>query len=97
MAESLLDVLERLNDRIKELAARNAGLATRNAELEASNAELRREAEEAREARKRAELDVEYLAVSHKLADDPDTLIATRRHISQMIRNIDRCLEMLKE
>ena len=41
--------------------------------------------------------DCEYLEVSHKLADNPDTLVATRRRLAGLIRNIDRCLEMLKE
>ena len=39
----------------------------------------------------------EFLAVSHKLANDADDLVAARRHIAGLIRNIDRCLEILKE
>lgn len=46
--------------------------------------------------RRRTEKDVEYLTMSHRLADNPDTIIETRRHISRLIRNIDRCLEMLE-
>lgn len=97
MAESLTTLLGNLQSRISDLVAHNESLRRRNADLERENADLRVEAQEALRARKRAELDVEYLAVSHKLADNPDNLIATRRHIAQLIRNIDRCLEMLKE
>lgn len=53
--------------------------------------------QESQKERDRARLDVEFLQVSHKLADNPDTLVATRRRLARLIRNIDRCLEMLKE
>ena len=97
MAESLLTKLDRLEARIKDVIAHRDELAARNATLEAENAELRRQAAEALSSRDRALLDIEYLTMSHRLADDPDSLIATRRHIAKLIRNIDRCLEMLKE
>lgn len=97
MADSLLDTLGRLKVRIQDLTAENARLRARNTELEVLNDELMRNAEESAAGKHRAELDAKFLAVSHKLADDPDTLIVTRRHIAQLIRNIDRCLEMLKE
>lgn len=90
-------LLDRLQSHIRELIASNESLRRRNAELERENADLLQMADEAEQARHRAELDAEYLAVSHKLADNPDNLIATRRRIAQLIRNIDRCLEMLKE
>lgn len=76
---------------------RNAQLVEQNHKLEEEIADLRLEIAEARRERDRARLDAEYLTVSHRLADSPDTLIDTRRHIAKLIRNIDRCLEMLKE
>ena len=91
MAESLITTLEKLNARIKDVTAHNAALLARNRELEELNADLRRRAEESDRTRDRALLDAEYLTVSHRLAADP------RRHIAKLIRNIDRCLEMLKE
>lgn len=97
MAKTLISDLEKLNGRIKEVVAENRRLRERNAALETENADLRMLRLESDAARERAELDAEYLAVSHKLADNPDNLIKTRRRIAQLIRNIDRCLEMLKE
>ena len=76
---------------------RNARLVEQNHKLEEEIADLRLEIAEARRERDRARLDAEYLTVSPRLADSPDTLIDTRRHIAKLIRNIDRCLEMLKE
>lgn len=97
MADSLISILEKLEKKIKGLRFENESLRAENARLLSEHAELRQKAEEADTHRERAMLDAEYLAVSHKLADDPDTLVKTRRHISQLIRNIDRCLEMLKD
>lgn len=97
MADSLISTLERLEARIGDITKRNMLLEERNRGLEAQNARLVLEAEEARKERDRARLDAEYLSVSHRLASSPDTLVDTRRHIAKLIRNIDRCLEMLKE
>lgn len=97
MADTLRAALEELKMRVKALTTENRRLRDLNAKLESQNSTLKELTSEAERRRQRAELDVEFLAVSHKLADTPDTLVATRRHISQMIRNIDRCLEMLKE
>lgn len=97
MDENLLSDLDMLESRLEGLAKQLRSLEERNRELEIRNAELLRDAQEARAERDRALRDAEYLAVSHKLADSPDVLVDTRRHIAQMIRNIDRCLVMLKE
>lgn len=97
MAKSLITTLERLDSRIKEVTTLNSTLSDKNRELEKENADLRRALTEALGDRDRALLDAEYLTVSHRLANSPDTLIETRRHIAKLIRNIDRCLEMMKE
>lgn len=97
MAANLLNELENLERSLEALAGKYRKLEQRNRMLEEENANLKREASEARESRDRALKDVEFLAVSHKLADDPDTLVVARRHIAHLIRNIDRCLDMLKE
>lgn len=97
MADPLIETMRLLKSRVKDLTEENSRLRAENSELQATAATLRKRAEEADTLRSRAELDAEYLAVSHKLASDPDTLIKARRHIAQLIRNIDRCLDMLRE
>ncbi len=97
MATSLLAVMSRLQEAVTEVKAENQRLQERNRILEEENANLRRDAREAFEQRDKAMLDAEFLAVSHKLADSPDTLVAARRRISSLIRKIDRCIEMMKE
>ena len=97
MAESLMSILEKLDDRIRFLSAENAELRKLNSLLSGENEDLRRQAAETGRERDKALLDADYLSVSHKLADSPESLVSARRHISRLIRNIDRCLDMLKE
>lgn len=97
MAASLLSMLDALNGKIQGLLEKNDTLEKRSRELEEENADLRRQIAVALKERDRARLDSEFLAMSHKLADNPDTLIDTRRQFAKLIRNIDRCLNMLKE
>jgi len=97
MAQSLLSILESLEAREEELRAEMESLRQRNRELEEENAGLRSKEAEALKLRDKALLDVEYLSVSHRLAESPDTLADTRRIIAGLIRNIDRCIAMLKE
>ncbi|MDE7403132.1 MAG: hypothetical protein K2M87_06950 [Muribaculaceae bacterium] len=97
MAESLLTVLQRVQKHISELKEREAALSERCRLFEIRISDLEHELSETQKERDRARLEADYLTVSHKLADNPDTLVATRRRIAGLIRNIDRCLEMLKE
>lgn len=97
MATPLPDILDTLRIQIEARRKEYARLKERNRLLEEENADLRRLAAEAQKEREKAMLDAEFLAVSHKLADSPDTLVSARRHLARLIRNIDRCLEMLKE
>lgn len=97
MATPLPDILDTLRLQIEARRKEYARLKERNRLLEEENADLRRLAAEAQKEREKAMLDAEFLAVSHKLADSPDTLVSARHHLARLIRNIDRCLEMLKE
>ncbi|MBD5207037.1 MAG: hypothetical protein HDS79_02020 [Bacteroidales bacterium] len=97
MATSLISVIEELQSRISDLSERVESLREENRELREDVQVLRREVSDLTTERDRAKLDAEFLAVSHRLADNPDTIIETRRIISGLIRNIDRCIEMLKE
>ncbi len=97
MATPLLQILDEMAQKIDAMGAECRRLRARNAELEEEARAAREASKESQKERDRARLDVEFLQVSHKLADNPDTLVATRRRLARLIRNIDRCLEMLKE
>ncbi|MDE5790899.1 MAG: hypothetical protein K2H96_06705 [Muribaculaceae bacterium] len=97
MAPSLLSVLESMRVKIGALKESVDELRARNRMLEEENEVLRRTIEDTARERDKAKLESDFLAVSHRLAQDPDTIIDARRLIGRLIRNIDRCIEMLKE
>lgn len=97
MAPSLLSVLESMRVKIGALKESVDELRARNRMLEEENEVLRRSIEDMTRERDKAKLESDFLAVSHRLAQDPDTIIDARRLIGRLIRNIDRCIEMLKE
>lgn len=97
MASTLLTVLKQLRDKIDALNESVENLRSHTRILEEENEVLRRTIEETVLERDKARTEAEFLAVSHRLAQDPDTIIDARRLISRLIRNIDRCIEMLKE
>ncbi|MBD5196268.1 MAG: hypothetical protein K2G53_00290 [Muribaculaceae bacterium] len=97
MAESLIEILQQLKAKQELLTLEVERLRARNQELENLNLALQQNETEALKKRDEALLEVEYLKVSYKLAESPDNLVATRRLIAGLIRNIDRCIAMLKE
>lgn len=97
MAESLIEILQQLKAKQELLTFEVERLRARNQELENLNLALQQNETEALKKRDEALLEVEYLKVSYKLAESPDNLVATRRLIAGLIRNIDRCIAMLKE
>lgn len=97
MATPLQSILETLREKIAGMRRECEELRERNRLLEEENAQYRLQAEEAGKERDKALLDAEFLAVSHRLADSPDTIVTARRQLARLIRNIDRCLELLKE
>lgn len=96
MAFSLDSILPNIDEKVNRLKSINESLQRRIQELEMENENIRAELNETRKDLNKARTDVEFLTVSHKLADSPDSLIATRRRIARLIRHIDNCIAMLK-
>ncbi len=65
--------------------------------LEKENEDLRTQLSETRAELDNTKKDVEFLTMSHRLADSPDSVISARRRIARLIRTIDNCISMLKE
>lgn len=97
MAESLLQILQQLKAKQLELQAEIEALRQRIRELQEDNEELQTKTADALRAREEALMETEYLKVSYRLAESPDSLVETRRIIAGLIKNIDRCITMLKE
>ena len=97
MARPLKRVITELRAKIERLAAqRDAALAAQET-LTQEAEELRQQLEECREQLREARLEVDFLTVSHRLADSPDNLISARRRLQRLIAKIDRCVSLLKE
>ena len=97
MANPLLSILNELHGNIFRLSDHESQLHERIRELEKTKSDLEAELEDARSQLAAALSAVVFLKVSHRLADSPDTLADTRRHIARLIRNLDLCINMLKE
>ena len=97
MASTLYNILLELRGKTDTLAKKVSSISEENNQLKEENVSLKAEIKELREQLQRKSLDSEFLEVSHYIADSPDSLILARRRIANMIRTIDRCLEMLRD
>ena len=97
MARPLHRVIGDLREKIEEIAAQRdaalAGAAARAREAE----ELKEQLDECREQLREARMEVDFLTVSHRLADSPANLISARRRLQRLIAKIDRCVSLLKD
>ena len=94
----------RLYQIIKELRAKATELATQRDVATADRERLTRENEllkdqlaECQQELNTAKMEVDFLTISHRLADSPDKLISARRRLQRLMAKIDRCVTLLKE
>lgn len=97
MALPLNILLRSIGEKATQLAQMQELMKARISELEEKNMQLETELKETKDLLDKALSDIEFLTVSHRLADSPDSIVSTRRHIARLIRNIDSCISMLKE
>lgn len=97
MARALLPLLASLNDKINKLISVQENLLSRIEQLEEENEGLKAELNDKMKQLAKANTDIEFLTISHKLADSPDSIIATRRRIARLIKTIDNCISMINE
>ena len=93
----LIDSLSILSKKIEDLLKHQTMLHKRIEELEKRNNELEEQRQKDLKIIEKANQDIEFLTVSHKLAESPDTIISTRRKILGLIRTIDNCIRIIKE
>lgn len=97
MEASLIDVIRSLQPKIEKLASERDELARRLTASEALVGELRRARAESEAELEQKRQECEFLKMSHRLADSPDTLAETRRHISGLIRRLDASIRMIED
>ena len=93
----LLQTLSELNSKIEELLKTQESLKKKVSELEERNLFLVKQHEKDLFLLENAGKDIEFLTLSHKLAESPDNLISTRRHLIGLMRTINNCIRMIKE
>ena len=94
--DNILAMLAGIDDRISRITARRDAAAARIAALEKRIADLQADLDNTRKELHQAHLDVEFLTLSHRLADSPDALAAARKTIASLIRKVDVAISMLK-
>ncbi len=97
MARPLQQVIKDLRAKIEKLASqRDAAIAAQQSMAQETEG-LKQELEECREKLREARMEVDFLTVSHRLADSPANIISARRRLQRLIAKIDRCVSLLKE
>lgn len=97
MAASLQETVKSLGKKIEAFKRLHEETLTEKIRLEKENEGLRADVAALNKEIQKVRTDNEFLALSHKLASDPDQIVKARRHIARLISDIDRCISQLKE
>lgn len=98
MADSqLITILSNLNSKIERLIENQKILRERINELEKQNSVLEAALLNDKLIIEQANKNIEFLSMSYRLADDPETIILTRRRIAWLIGTINDCIRMINE
>ena len=93
----LIKTFEDLSKQIDTLIEDNTDLRKKLKSLELRNQQLEALHDEDQKRIEKANQNIEFLSMSHRLADSPEALIAARTKIAQLIRTIDSCIRLIKE
>lgn len=93
----LIQALSNLQKKIESLVSENKILKERIQYLEIENADLRAIHDSDQLDLGNASKDIEFLSISHKLAESADNIILARKKISRLIRTLDNCIRMINE
>ena len=94
---TLPEVIEGMQEKLELVAAHLRHEKEENQQLRNEIEDLQHKLAEKESEIARARLDAEYLTYSYRLAESPDSILQTRRRLSALIRDIDRCISMLKD
>ena len=97
MESSVSKELEELSANIGILASQRdearAALKRASEEIE----DLKKELEQAREELHQKDLDVEFLTLSHRLAESPQSLADARATVKRILGKVDKAIALLKD
>lgn len=97
MESSFSNEIRELSRQIETLATQRdeARQALKRAREEVADLQLR--LEESEKATKRMSLDIEYLTLSHKLADTPQKLAEARATLRRLIARVDKAISLVRD
>lgn len=93
----LIQLLSTLQSRIEMLVESQNVLLKKIEELEKKNIVLENQIKSDAKIIEEANKNLEFLTLSHRLADSPDTIISTRKKITGLIRTINNCIQILEK
>ena len=93
----LLISIHTLSKKVDLLLQEQNKLLERIKLLEIENDKLKNQSFKDREALENAEKDIEFLSLSHRLANSPEALTKARQKIAKLIRTIDSCIRLINE
>lgn len=97
MEKTLSARLTRLQEKIDVLGQQRDKALKEAATLREEKEVLARELKTMQEALAQSRLDVEYLKLSHRLADTPESLATSRELIKKLVARIDRALRLIAD
>ena len=86
LQEKIIQLSEQRDEALRALRAANE-----------EKADIERELRETQTALRQSRLDVEYLSLSHKIADNPRSLAESKELIRKLIRRVDKALRLISE
>ena len=86
-----------LSKRIDALINENKALNDKVNSLQQINDELQRQHSIDSESLMKANKEIEFLKLSHRLAQSPEALVEARQKIASLIRNIDICIRLIAD
>jgi chromosome segregation ATPase len=95
MSDLGLEELALLNKKLEELFERYIDLRTKNTELTKENDTLKRYLQERDEKVKELEIKYERIKISGALMGEGGSALEARQKITELVREIDRCVALL--
>ncbi|MDE6649148.1 MAG: hypothetical protein K2K45_04390 [Muribaculaceae bacterium] len=97
MARQMHQVIRDLRSKIASLASQRDKAVDECTGFKEEVKELKLRLEERERELVAVRMEVDFLTVSHRLADSPENLISARRRLQRLIAKIDRCVALLKD
>lgn len=97
MPRQLTGIIAELREKVIRLAAQRDDAVRKSESLEQQLLSLTRQLDECNRSLELARMEVDFLTVSHRLADSPENLVSARRRLQRLIAKIDRCVALLRE